>query len=377
MSAWPGKYVIGLTGNIATGKSVIRRMLEHLGAYGIDADALSHRAIAKGAPGYDPIVEYFGKWILDPDGQIERARLGSLVFTNPDALKKLESIVHPLVRQAVDILIRRASQKVIVIEAIKLLEGDLAQVCDSIWVTHASEEMQLARLMKKRGMSEADARTRIAAQPPQEEKVSAANVFVNNSGSFESSWRQVVSAWKRIFPAEQPAPDRVVKAEPGKLTIIRAGPREAGEIATLMTRLSRNDEQFARADIMEAFGEKAFLLLEMDGKSVGLVGWQVENLVSRTTDFYLDPKLSIADAAPGLMAEVENASRELQSEASLLFLPPDFARREDLWQSLGYERRTIDSLGVRAWQEAAHESQVDGSVMLFKQLRIDRVLRPI
>ena len=75
MSAWPGKYVIGLTGNIATGKSVVRKMLEHLGAYGIDADALAHRALAKQAPGYLPVVETFGKWILASDGQIDRSRL--------------------------------------------------------------------------------------------------------------------------------------------------------------------------------------------------------------------------------------------------------------------------------------------------------------
>ncbi|MCX6035924.1 MAG: dephospho-CoA kinase, partial [Chloroflexi bacterium] len=86
MSNWPGKYVIGLTGNIATGKSVVRRMLEHLGAYTIDADALSHRAIAKGAPGYRPVVVIFGKFMLDARGEIDRAKLGRLVFNDPDAL---------------------------------------------------------------------------------------------------------------------------------------------------------------------------------------------------------------------------------------------------------------------------------------------------
>ena len=74
MSAWPGKYVIGLTGNIATGKSVVRKMLEHLGAYGIDADALAHRAIAEDAPGYQPVVNLFGRWILTPDGKIDRTQ---------------------------------------------------------------------------------------------------------------------------------------------------------------------------------------------------------------------------------------------------------------------------------------------------------------
>jgi dephospho-CoA kinase len=108
MSAWPGKFVIGLTGNIATGKSVVRKMLEHLGAYGIDADALGHRAIAKDAPGYQAVIDTFGRWILTPDGQIDRAKLAHVVFSDPDALVRLESIVHPLVRQAVDILIKRS-----------------------------------------------------------------------------------------------------------------------------------------------------------------------------------------------------------------------------------------------------------------------------
>src|SRR5512144_1609078 len=116
MSAWPGKFVIGLTGNIATGKSVVRKMLEHLGAYGIDADALGHRAIARDAPGYKAVVDTFGRWILGEDDQIDRAKLARVVFADPDALKLLEQVVHPLVRQATDILIRRSKQPVVVIE---------------------------------------------------------------------------------------------------------------------------------------------------------------------------------------------------------------------------------------------------------------------
>jgi dephospho-CoA kinase len=95
VSNWPGKYVIGLTGNIATGKSVVRRMLEHLGAYTIDADALSHRVISKGAPGYQPVLDKFGSWLLDKDGQINRNKLGHLVFADKDALQQLETIIHP------------------------------------------------------------------------------------------------------------------------------------------------------------------------------------------------------------------------------------------------------------------------------------------
>src|SRR3989304_9766641 len=113
MSAWPGKYVIGLTGNIATGKSVVRKMLEHLGAYGIDADALGHRAIAKGAPGYPLVLKAFGEWILDEEGQIDRGRMAQLAFSHPSAPERLEAIIHPLVTQAVDLLIPRAKQSVV------------------------------------------------------------------------------------------------------------------------------------------------------------------------------------------------------------------------------------------------------------------------
>ena len=191
MSAWKGKFVIGLTGNIATGKSVVRKMLEHLGAYGIDADALAHRAIAKGAPGYQPVVEQFGKWVLTSDGQIDRAKLARIVFTDPEALARLEAIVHPLVEQAVDILVRRSRQKVIVIEAIKLLESGLRSVCDSVWVASATEEIQLARLTQKRKMSKRAARQRIRSQSPQEKTIAAADLGIQNEGSFEARWRRV------------------------------------------------------------------------------------------------------------------------------------------------------------------------------------------
>ena len=97
MDVWPGKSVIGLTGNIATGKSVVRTMLEYFGVVGIDADSIAHQSITPGAPGYQPVVDYFGESILDPDGQIDRRELGSLVFANSEALAKLESLVHPLV----------------------------------------------------------------------------------------------------------------------------------------------------------------------------------------------------------------------------------------------------------------------------------------
>jgi dephospho-CoA kinase len=379
VSNWPGKYVIGLTGNIATGKSVVRRMLEHLGAYTIDADALSHRVISKGAPGYQPVLDAFGKWLLDSDGQINRTKLGHVVFTDKDALKQLEGIIHPYVNQAIDILVKRASQKVIVIEAIKLLESELRSRCDIVWVTDAPQQVQVERLMRKRGLSQEDALQRVQMQPAQKEKLAAANVVITNNGSYDDLWKQVSEAWKHISPAQEAAPTTQVTTKPaaGSLSLQRGKPRDAQNIADLITRLSKGKQSMTKDQAMEAFGDKAFLLLLMDQNLVGIAGWQVENLVARITDLFLDHGIVPDQALPLMIREVERASGDLQCEASLVFPPIDLVGFDHVWKQLGYERRSPDALGVQAWEDAARESMPKGSALFFKQLRTDRVLRPI
>ncbi len=377
MSKWPGKYIIGLTGNIATGKSVVRKMLEHLGAYGIDADALANRAIAKGAPGYQRAIDMFGRFIVGENSEIDRAKLGRLVFGDPEALKNLESIIHPLVIQAVDVLIQRAKQKTIVIEAIKLLEAGIASSCDSIWVTTAPENIQKERLVSKRSMGEADALQRIHAQPPQDEKVKAATVVIKNIGSFEDTWKQVTKAWKTLVPAAEPAKDEVRKTGTGQLTVRRGRPSDSEIIASLLMKSSPSAQRVTRDDVMEAFGDKAFLVLMAGEHPAGLAGWQVENLVARTTNIMVEPTVDTKDALDVLIKEVESASMDLQCEASLVFLTPQLASNEAIWRELGYQRRTPQSLGIQAWQDAAMESAPQNTILLFKQLRVDRVLRPI
>ena len=377
MSKWPGKYIIGLTGNIATGKSVVRRMLEHLGAYTIDADALSHRAIAKDAPGYKPAIETFGKWILGSDGQINRSRLGGLVFRDSEALGKLENIIHPLVGQAIEILVQRASQRVVVIEAIKLIESELRTACDSIWVTYAPEEIQIERLMRKRGFSHDEAVNRIHSQGAQSEKIERANTVIRNTGSYDELWKQVTAAWKQVSPTSDTIPVIMKKAEAGDFSVQRGRPRDSDAIADIINRLSQGGQKMSKIDVMEAFGDKAFLLLQLDGRIVGLAGWQVENLVARTTDLYIEPEHISDKALETLVTEVERASKDLQCEASLIFPLPDIASYETSWKKLGYEPRTPEKLGVQAWQDAALEIIPPGTELMFRQLRTDRVLRPI
>jgi dephospho-CoA kinase len=379
VSNWPGKYVIGLTGNIATGKSVVRRMLEHLGAYTIDADALSHRVISKGAPGYQPVLDTFGKWLLGPDGQINRAKLGHLVFADKDALKQLENIIHPYVNQAIDILVKRASQAVIVVEAIKLLESELRSRCDTVWVTDAPQHVQVERLMRKRSMSQEEALQRVQVQSAQREKLAAANIVITNNGSYDDLWKQVSEAWKNVSPTPEAGPTTQVITKPaaGSLSLQRGKPRDAEKIAELITRLSKGKQKMTKDQAMEAFGDKAFLLLLMDQNLVGIAGWQVENLVARITDLFLDHGVAPDQALPLMIHEVERASGDLQCEASLVFPPIDLVGFDHIWKQLGYERRSPNALGVQAWEDAALESMPKGSALFFKQLRTDRVLRPI
>ena len=130
-------------------------------------------------------------------------------------------------------------------------------------------------------------------------------------------------------------------------------------------------------DVMAAFGEKAFFTLKLGEDVVGLAGWQVENLVTRTTDLYIEPNVALEGALKVLIEEIEKASQALQSEASLLFLKEAMASHEAIWKTLGYEKRTPKTLGVQAWHDAANEALTPEKTLYFKQLRMDRVLRPI
>lgn len=380
MKKFADKYIIGLTGNIGTGKSVVRRMLEHLGAYGIDADAISHRAISRDAPCFGGIVQTFGSHILSPDGQIDRQKLGRIVFNDEEALLKLESIVHPLVEQAVDIIIKRATQKVVVIEAIKLLESNLAEQCDAIWVVYSPPEVQLSRLMRNRNMTEIEARERIAAQVPQESRLASATVVIKNGSTFEDTWKQVTTAWQRHISAVDSQPismSQPVKLPLGEVNVERVGPKHIDEIVEVLNRLGSLKHSVSADDVMADFGEKAYLLLKIEKNPMGILGWQVENLVARTTDIALDSALPPAEYIPIMIREMEKASTDLQCEISLIYVPEQLAHHDVLWTALGYEKRTPATLGVSVWQEAAEESMSVGKTLFFKQLRQDRVLRPI
>ncbi len=191
-------YRLGLTGNIATGKSTVARMLADLGAAHIDADRVAHAVMAPGGPAYAPVIDAFGAGILRDDGAIDRGALGRIVFSDEIALRELERLVHPPTLAEVDRRIEGSDAAVVVVEAIKLLESGMADTYNAIWVTTCPAEVQIARLVEHRGLSPADARRRVAAQPPQADKLARADVVIDTDCALEATRAQVARAWAVI-----------------------------------------------------------------------------------------------------------------------------------------------------------------------------------
>ncbi|MCY9091833.1 dephospho-CoA kinase [Bacillus mojavensis] len=193
--------VIGLTGGIASGKSTVANMLIDKGITVIDADIIAKQAVEKGMPAYRQIIDEFGEDILLENGDIDRRKLGALVFTNEQKRLALNSIVHPAVRE--EMLKRRdesiANQETFVVLDIPLLfESKLESLVDKIIVVSVTKELQLERLIKRNQLTEEEALSRIRSQMPLEEKVSRADNVIDNSGTLEETKQQleeILSCW--------------------------------------------------------------------------------------------------------------------------------------------------------------------------------------
>jgi dephospho-CoA kinase len=193
-------YILGLTGNIASGKTTIGLMLLELGAdtY-VDADTVVHELYLPGRPLAARLAQEFGADILDADGGVDRRVLGAIVFGDREKLRRLESIVHPAVQEALlENLRRLPPEGVGVLDAIKLVESGYAPLCHAVWLVESVPEVQLRRLIETRGLTEEEAQARLAAQPPLESKRAAATEILHNDGSLEDLRQQVAAAWERF-----------------------------------------------------------------------------------------------------------------------------------------------------------------------------------
>ncbi|MEV7730674.1 dephospho-CoA kinase [Streptomyces sp. NPDC088921] len=187
---------VGLTGGIGAGKSEVSRLLVEHGAVLIDADRIAREVVAPGTPGLAAVVRAFGEDVLAEDGTLDRPKLGSIVFADPDRLAVLNSIVHPLVGARSRELESAAAEGAVVVHDVPLLaENALAPLYDLVVVVDASPETQLDRLVRLRGMTEQDARARMAAQATREKRLEIADLVIDNDVPLEDLRRRVQEVW--------------------------------------------------------------------------------------------------------------------------------------------------------------------------------------
>jgi dephospho-CoA kinase len=191
-------FVLGVTGNIASGKSTVSGILRDLGATVIDSDLVYRELVGPGQPLLRQLAERFGEDIVAADGSLDRPALGQIVFSDPEALDDLDRITHPAVIAEVDRRVEAIEGGVVVLDAVKLIESGHAERCDAVWVVITSPDEQVTRLMNRNRLSEDEARRRVAAQPPLESKLKRADLVVDNTGTVEQTREQVVRAWHAL-----------------------------------------------------------------------------------------------------------------------------------------------------------------------------------
>ncbi|MGW7282179.1 dephospho-CoA kinase [Streptomyces sp. NPDC054844] len=190
---------VGLTGGIGAGKSEVSRLLVEHGAVLIDADRIAREVVAPGTPGLAAVVEAFGEGVLAEDGSLDRPKLGSIVFADPEKLAALNSIVHPLVADRSRALEEAAAEDAVVVHDVPLLtENGLAPLYDLVVVVDADPATQLDRLVRLRGMTEQDARARMAAQATREQRREIADVVVDNDVPLDELRRRVAAVWAEL-----------------------------------------------------------------------------------------------------------------------------------------------------------------------------------
>jgi dephospho-CoA kinase len=194
---------VGLTGGIGSGKSAAAQRLAARGAVVVDSDAIAREVVAPGTAGLQAVVEAFGPDILNAHGSLDREQLGARVFADPDARQRLNAIIHPRVRQQTAVRFAAAEaadpHAIVVNDVPLLVEGALQSLYEVVVVVDVPVETQVERLVTKRGLSESDARARIAAQASREQRLAAANHVIDNRGSLDDLDREVARVWHSLL----------------------------------------------------------------------------------------------------------------------------------------------------------------------------------
>jgi dephospho-CoA kinase len=194
-------YLVGLTGGIASGKSYVASLLGELGASTVDADQVARQVVVPGSTGLVQVVGAFGFEILLPSGELDRIKLGNIVFADAEKRIELEKILHPLIKERTTKLISEQVSDIVVYAVPLLVEANVDYPFDAIITVEAGVENQVARLMNSRQMAEADARARIGAQTSSAERRARANYVIDSSGTKEQTRLQVAEVWTKLLEA--------------------------------------------------------------------------------------------------------------------------------------------------------------------------------
>ncbi len=199
--------IVGLTGNIGSGKSSIARLFKEMGAKVLDTDKVARDVVAPGTPGLQQIVQHFGAGILNADGSLDRPKMAQIVFNDPEALKFLNSIVHPAIRaellKAIADYKNNPDAPLMIIEAPLLIETQLYKLMDQVWLVTVNSKTQIQRVIERDAATAEQVSSRLAAQMPQEDKIPYAHRIIDNSGTPESTLQQVRQIWSDAIDRPQ------------------------------------------------------------------------------------------------------------------------------------------------------------------------------
>ncbi|HFE66043.1 MAG TPA: dephospho-CoA kinase [Chloroflexi bacterium] len=416
-TSYAGKLIVGLTGNIATGKTAVMRLAAEQGALTIDADKIVHELMDNDANMQAAIAVAFGPGVRREDGRINRRALSKIVFNDPQALADLEAMVHPAVRRELDRRLLESEQTIVFVEAIKLLEGDIANACHQIWVTRCAPGRQLERLRVCRGMETEEAKQRIKSQSSQEEKVARADVVIDTNGLMKDTELQFNMAWSRLpdpaavediprlplpdesepplpgteeltpqetavappppkpIVAEKPAPPPPMKPakpvpqaeiSPDEVQVRRARPSDIPSILLLIQRATDGRVKMKRKDLLLALSERGYFLGQAGAEIHGVAGYYMDSQVARVDQIYFYPPEMTWPVGNAILQEIEQSAFAHMGQIIVAFLPPDApdaVRR--IFAQHGYESLPKETL-ANNWQLAIDESQPESAEFVIK-----------
>jgi dephospho-CoA kinase len=416
---WPEKVIVGLTGNIATGKSTVMQLAEKRGALALDADLIVHEILATDPDVQRSVVKAFGPGVRLPDGGIDRVALAVIVFDDEEALRNLELILHPRVRNRLIRRIEQHQETVVFIEAIKLLEGGLAAECDQIWVTRCPAVMQVERLMTYRNLDAETAQMRVNAQSDQGLKAAAADVVIDTGGTLDQTRAYFEMAWRRFqrsFTPDVPpdAADRAVfqqhqdvRDDPDNETsndfqkdsssmidepfrpvekrnyeaygegivVRRARPSDVPAIIEVVELASQGRMSPEQDRLLLDLGQRGYLIGQQADEISAIAGWYADNLVASIDFIYVHPSIAIPVTGAALLHEIELTANELTCEV-ILAMPGNDGSAEirELLISRGFNYVVTESL-PRVWQAAVKDALQPAATVMMRVLRDTRQVR--